>query len=240
MDRQKRRPEDTMQIIPTRTSRSLGGRVRLAVAWLALAACNGASAQVTTYEGCEDASGRPVASEIDATLPAVAASRIEQGHAVIRYNPQALPQLKPDTRLFFFAHECARHTLGQAVGAARSPRSAQQADCRAIVSLVRSGLISQGEGVKEIQADLVFAPEDWALLPGPPRSFDLESCFISALRLPGGAAPAANQPEWNGCIRVCGDRLLHCQRDCRDGACQTRCVSNYEGCEDACNTRFAR
>lgn len=93
-------------------------------------------AQVTTYEGREDASGRPVASEIDTTLPAVAASRIEQGQPVIRYNPQALPQLKPDTRLFFFAHECARHTLGQATtGAARSPRSAQQASRRTAAPL---------------------------------------------------------------------------------------------------------
>lgn len=230
-----------MQIIPKRISRSLRGWARLAVAWLALTAYAAASAQITTYEGCEDASGRPVVSEIDTTLPAVAASRIEQGQPVIRYNPQALPQLKPDTRLFFFAHECARHTLGQAaIGAARSPRSAQQADCRAIVSLVRSGLISQDEGVKEVQANLVFAPEDWALLPGPPRNFDLESCFISALRLPDDTVPAANQPEWNGCIRVCGDRLLHCQRGCGDGACETRCVSNYEGCVEACSARFAR
>lgn len=88
--------------------------------------------------------------------------------------------------------------------------------------------------------NLVFASEDWALLPGPPRSFDLESCFISALRLPDDTVPAANQPEWNGCIRVGGDRLLRCQRGCGDGACETRCVSNYEGCEEACSARFAR
>lgn len=214
-------------------------RLSLVRAALCVLAAGTAGAQVPAYEGCADAAGRTVASELDRALTQVAAARLEGGQPVIRHNPEALPRLTPRARLFFYAHECARHTLGQALDTARTPQAAQRADCVAVVGLADSGLLGRDE-VAQLQSELRFAPQDWALLPGPARSFDLEACFRTAPKLPSGEPPAAGQVEWNACIRGCGDRLLRCQRGCRDGGCEARCVNAYEGCDEACGRRFPR
>lgn len=196
------------------------------------------SAQLATYEGCVDASGRPVASQMDPAFPHVAASRLENGVPLIRYNPEVLPRLKPKTRLFFFAYECAHHALGHAVGAALPLPAEQQADCWAVVTLVRSGLLSDPDDIREIQSELVLPPEDWSQLWGTPRQIDLSVCLRSSLQLPRSGPPSGTQIDWNTCIRECADRLRRCQPGCRREVCDAGCGAAYGQCSQRCNSRL--
>lgn len=77
-----------------------------------------AQAQIT-FDGCVDRAGGAVHAVLDTALVSAFETRVESGHPVIRYNPDALPRMQPPTRLFFFAHECARINLGFAPLAAR-------------------------------------------------------------------------------------------------------------------------
>ena len=72
---------------------------------------SGAVAQDVTYHGCVDAQGQSVESVADPSLSGVALAGVESGRPVIRHNAAVLPQLTAQARLFFFAHECARHAL---------------------------------------------------------------------------------------------------------------------------------
>ena len=88
------------------------------------------NAQIT-YDGCVDFCGQPVASILDYSIDDVAVARIEQGQAVIRYNPNALAQMSGPTRRFFYVHECAHHALGHTVQHP-SLSNEKEADCWAI------------------------------------------------------------------------------------------------------------
>jgi hypothetical protein len=151
---------------------------------------------------------------------------------VIRYNPTLLPRLKPATRLFLFAHECARLSLGSG-GAGEA--KARQADCLGLATLLQAGLLKREE-LADVQGDLGFTAEEWALLPGPPRSFDLAACPVrGVVRLPSAATPNARQSGWNACVHGCGDRLYHCGKNCRGDACESRCQEPYRQCVAACS-----
>ena len=197
-----------------------------------------AGSQITTYEGCADAAGRTVASEMDYNVAAVAKSSLENARPVIRYNPQVLPQLKSETRLFLYARECAHHALGHPLEETRTPAMERRADCWAIETLMRSGLLKGESVLTDIRVDLVRSPEEWSSLPGPPRAFNLEACYRSALALPKATPPSADQAAWNACLRVCAERLRYCPRNCRSEACDQACDAGYRDCSGHCNTRF--
>jgi len=192
-----------------------------------------------TFDGCVDRRGGAVRAVLDTSLVPTFETRVENGHPVIRYNPDALPRMQAPTRLFFFAHECARINLGFAPVAARMLADARRADCWGLVTLLRSGLIDE-RTVETIQADLSFSVDEWSLLPGPPRGFDLPACLHEQARRPSLLHPAPSQDNWNTCARTCGDALLVCQqRVCAGPTCEA-CVLTYERCVAGCDLRFPR
>lgn len=186
--------------------------------------------EVVTYHGCTDAAGAPVVSLEDPNLPAVVGSGVEAGRPVIRYNPEALPRLSPEARLFFYAHECARLNLGLPAGGKRELGSARRADCRGLDAMRRSGLIDGDAAVARLQAELDFSAEQWRLLPGPPRRFELAAC-----RQPGLPATPP-RPAWNACVRRCADSLRACNH--AGGVQGAACRADYERCTSLCEFRF--
>jgi hypothetical protein len=210
----------------------------LATALVGLAATVAQAGETTVYESCTDVGGRTVAAEVDYNLPVLVRSDEGGGAAAIRYNPTLLPRLKPVTRLFFFARECAAQGRRAAAGAAGPTQvEAHQADCLAIAALTGAGLLPPAD-LAVLRDDLHFSAAEWPLLPGPPRDFDFSACpRRDVVKLPLAAMPAAPQASWNTCVRACADRSLACQKACRGETCLGRCQSAYDACESACAAR---
>ena len=180
---------------------------------------------ITTFESCIDAAGRTLPAVEDTTIAKLVATSHDKDGATIRYNPSLLPRLKPMTRLFFFAHECARNALGDGNKAAMSVARAQQADCLGLATLLDEGLLKREE-LPELQADLNFSEPEWALVPGLPRSFNLAACHSrGVVKLPLNAAPSGKQTGWDACVRTCAAPLL---------ACGARCQESYDKCVAGC------
>jgi len=150
-------------------------RVLLVVSAMLIFAGN-AHAQVT-FDGCVDFRGLPVASILNFNLPDVAmASWAPNGAPVIQYNPRVLAQLAPQTRVFFYAHECAHHALAHTIRNIPFQQE-QEADCWAIQTLVQRGTLDPGRDVTVVQRDLSFSSGDWTHVPGPQRQFNLRACL---------------------------------------------------------------
>lgn len=194
-----------------------------------LCAGGGAHAQEqVSYYGCTDTEGRTVAAVSDPGLDRVVASR--PGVREIRYNESVLLRLLPEARLFLFARECARHNLGQPLDGVPSAADARRADCHGLQSLLRSGLIDAAR-IDALERELQFSADEWERIPGPPRTFALRACVAenAAHRLLTRPTPA--QPEWNACVRGCGERLRACVP--RTAACDDA----YERCVALCDFR---
>jgi len=202
-------------------------RVRAVLAGMLLMAGNAAMAVGITYDGCTDYRGRTVQSVQDLSLPAVAQSVKDMGGAVIRYNPTVLPRLSDKTRLFLYAQVCAALNLGYPAGSALTLAQARRADCWGVTTLTRSGLLAGAEDLAAIQTELVFSGEEWALLSGPPRDFDLGACRVGALRMPDGRTAPGNE-RWDACVHRCGDRLYRCGRS-------DACMSVFQQCTARCD-----
>lgn len=142
-----------------------------------------AHAQVT-FDGCVVRTPNgpiPVASVRNDNLQDVAQAnyqRLPNGAVipVIFYNARVLSWLQPATRVFFYAHECAHHVLDH-MGRGLPLGHEQEADCWAIITLVRTGTLSDPD-ITTIQRDIARAGRgDWTHLPGPQRAFNLRRCF---------------------------------------------------------------
>lgn len=211
----------------------------LFVLFLALQAGPASAQGMMTFDGCVDARGQSVPSLLDESLGVAFDTRVEDARAVIRYNPAVLPQLPAPTRLFLFSHECARLNLGMAPDAARTLAEARRADCWALTTLLRSGLLHPDD-IGPLQASLSFTLDEWAVLPAPPRGFDLQACYREGAARPSLLHPAPSQDDWNACTRRCGDTLLACQRRlCGGGECDP-CMPAYRDCVAECELRFPR
>ncbi len=200
------------------------------VATLSVAKCCIAG-DVATFDSCTDVAGRTIAAEIDYAQTKLVRTSLDAGQPTIRYNPALLPGLTPLARQFFYAHECARHALGDAGKADLPLTRVRQADCVALATLLASGLLTRDQ-VAGLQGDLNFSAIEWEVLPGPPRGFDLPACRTGGvLRLPAASSPSARQTEWNAAMRACADRLWTCQKGCRGEACVSDCVASHRQCE---------
>lgn len=192
-----------------------------------------AAAEPLIFDSCLDAQGRTVTAVADSEQAMLVRSDSRQGRPAIRYNPDVLPRLGSASRLFFYAHQCAR--LGLPAGAAESAAEiARQADCLGLGALL-GGELLQREDVPALQAALAFSDAEWAVLPGPPRSFDLAGCRVTgggALQPPAGQ-PSVRQMAWNNCIHACGDRLWICQKHCGHADC-ANCLSAFGLCKRGC------
>ncbi len=189
-----------------------------------------------TFQGCVDADGRAVPSQLDRSLVRAVDTAYVGGRPTIRYNPDVLPELRSDTRLFMYAHECARHELGLPAGEARTLEDARRADCAGLATLLRSDLLVPRD-VAAIEHDAALTPDAWALLPGPARTLALDACLEELAARPSLAHPVKAQPDWNSCVRACGEPLRACKRTCSGAACDD-CQSRYEQCSSMCDFRF--
>lgn len=146
---------------------------------LALWPARAARSQVT-FEGCTDIRGIPVASVRNDGLNDVAmATLASDGSPIIVYNVRVLTWLRPQTRLFFYAHECGHHALGHNFGTAFPKTMEQEADCWGINALFTAHRIRMRD-VAVIQGDISRAGRgDWTHLPGPVRATNLRRCIES-------------------------------------------------------------
>lgn len=129
-----------------------------------------------TFEGCRDVNGIAVASVSNPGLQDVAQATILNGSPIIYYNPSVLSWTRPQTRLFFYAHECGHHALGHVLSGLRLGQE-QEADCWGITRLKRLNLLSDRD-VTLVQADIArFGKGDWTHLPGPQRAINLRECL---------------------------------------------------------------
>lgn len=194
-------------------------------------ACNALAQEQLTYHGCTDAVGNAVPALADTTISVTVESRGADGAAQIHYNPQALPRLRHETRLFLFAQECARHNLGIVTGSPASLAEARRADCHGLDTLMRSGLLQAGQ-VNVIQRDLALTAAEWALVPGPVREFALEACVGDQTRGHVLSRPRAEQAGWNACVRACGEQLRACRSP------KAACDADNDRCVGMCDFRF--
>lgn len=204
----------------------------LGVAMALLLSASALAAGVTTFESCVDANGKTLPAEIDDTQAMLVRTVTDQGKTTIHYNPAVLPRLTFGARLFLYSHQCARQGFG-AAKKSLSVAQAKQADCIGLNTLLNSDML-QREDLPSIQAELSFTDEEWKLLPGPARSFELTSCHQThgtVLRLPVDVPPSDKQVSWNNCTRACADRLWTCQKgsSTREG-----CMEAYRQCKSAC------
>lgn len=130
---------------------------------------------------CRDIRGAVVADFPDYTINDVAiASLAPDGAPIIRYNPNVLSRMSPQTREFFYAHECGHHALGHNFGTTHPLAREQAADCFAINKLYELRIFS-GNDIRAVQDDIArFGVADWTHLPGPQRAINLRQCLSSA------------------------------------------------------------
>lgn len=205
-------------------------RLLLGAVFAQLCVGGGAHAQErTSYHGCTDADGRTVAAVSDPALDRVVASR-PGGAPELHYNEAVLPRLTAESRLFLFAHECARHNLGLPVDGARTAADARRADCHGLDSLLRSGLLDAAR-IDALERDLQFSADEWERIPGPPRTFALRACTADSAAKGLLTRPTPAQPEWNACVRGCGERLRACAPH------SVACDDAYERCVTLCDFR---
>ncbi|MCZ6605715.1 MAG: hypothetical protein O7A03_11315 [Alphaproteobacteria bacterium] len=137
------------------------------------------SNRTLSYAGCVDMRGIPVVAIADRQVSDVARAYTEpnSGRPMIAYNPEVLSWLQPQTRLFFFVHECAHHVAGHALGLGSSATMEQEADCWALNRLHRTGLLGSPE-ITAIQNDIArFGRGDHTHLPGIYRAANLLGCL---------------------------------------------------------------
>ena len=192
-----------------------------------------AAEEVTIFETCMDSQGETLRALADFEQTMLVRTVTEQGRPAIRYNPEVLPRLTSATRLFFYAHQCARHGLADS-GKVVSAELARRADCIGLNTLLTGEMLKYSD-LPTLQSELSFTDAEWEFLPGPQRTFDLSNCrpTASVLRLPLASYPSKQQIAWNKCVHACADRLWHCQKRCGGIACGN-CQEAYRQCKAAC------
>ena len=196
----------------------------------AMAAEAGSGLTTFGYDGCVDAAGKPVPARADSSLPRFAEARLEQDNSLaIYYNPQALPELLPETRLFLFAQECARFALKQPLQAERSEAQIAAADCWAFGVLNRSRGQKPAQNAEALKFDLPASDELWQRIGSPTREVKLDACPQRGARgnlaLPGDGL---RSDRWNLCVQACGAKLYACGR-------AASCQSSYNACSASCD-----
>lgn len=158
------------------------------------------------YGGCVDSLGHPVKSVQDTSLKDVAQATLGMaGEPIILYNPTVLAGALPETRLFWYLHECGHHALGHvALRTAYGIPAERAADCWAAQILVTQQKMSP-ERFQQIAAGFAYNPGDWQHLPGPQRTLDIARCAFAAR--PVLVITPAESADLAGNIRTVTDEL---------------------------------
>lgn len=152
----------------------------LTAAYLAVVLVLLLTAPFPAYGECYDVRGEIVIELPDERINDVARASLEGAQvAVIRYNPKVLSWFAPQTRQWFYAHECAHHVRGHNFGpyTVNFQRIAEvDADCFATETLIRSGSFDSSD-LAVVKSDLArLGPGDWVHLPGGQRAINIERC----------------------------------------------------------------
>lgn len=185
-------------------------------------------------EGCRDGDGRPVAVREDASLRQLASARREGGALVIATNPGALNGLPPEAASFLYARACVQAARG-AVSGGEDAVEAETVDCAAVEAMMKSGLLTSAEAVGAVEARLSAADPTWSRLPGPPRHWGLQACYLRAAHRPAGPTGIVHQPKWTHCVEACGNELWACQHGKLSS--EGTCMERYERCSATCDFR---
>jgi hypothetical protein len=186
--------------------------------------CTNARAQKITFDGCRDINDVRVASASNSSIQDIAMAAISNGNPVIFYNPNILATTRSQTRLFFYAHECAHHALGHVLSGLR-PGQEQEADCWGVNKLTQLRLLDD-QDITMIQLDLArFARGDWTHLPGPQRAINLRACLNDSSS-PVSADLPSPRPRGHWEVTQC-IHALHPAGDA--GPCQHICGWNNYG-----------
>jgi hypothetical protein len=213
-------------------------------------------AQAITYGGCVDDRGFAVASISDNSVQDIAvAMRAPNGAPIIRYNPQVVAWTKPQTRLFFYGHECAHHALGQ-VTQMPSKANEQVADCWSARELTQRQLLSDAD-ITVVQGDIKsLGKDDWSHISGPQRAINLRGCLPPPSTLPttGGGSnvvldPVERKQVWQDaydecmearvdrCMGSCQDSYGHSYVECSQSFCRIEAPANANVWEPACKKK---
>lgn len=194
--------------------------------WLPLVA----NAQMITFDGCRDIRGVPVASVLDVNVRDVAVAGLTpNGAPIIRYNPTVLSWFQPQTRLWWYGHECGHHALGHNFGTTHPLRVEQDADCFGIRSLVDAGLVDNSD-IAVIQQDLSrLGSGDWSHLPGRVRAVNLRRCLQGA----GSGSTPTPPPQQLFCCDGFGMR--RCPIIANPGPVGSACFCPGQGYGAMCN-----
>jgi len=104
------------------------------------------------------------------------ATRLEDGTAIIYYNPEVAADFEEPTQVYWYAHECAHQYIGHTYGYIDN-NPEQEADCWAIHRIVGSGQIGDAEYAL-IKKDISRVPGDGdRYLEGPDRADQLDVCL---------------------------------------------------------------
>lgn len=197
---------------------------------LVCAAVQAATGTTFSFDGCVDASGQPVSTQADLVLPWIAKAGTDSGVPVIRYNPEILPELPTEARLFIFAHECARIYLGQSLSGERRAEEVRAADCQAMAMLENSKVVQGGAAIQSVETALMAHPEVWL----PARELRLAACTRAEKKPRGGLglpqAKGVHPDQWNLCASACGNTLFKCGRS-------SACLSRYDVCVEKCGEK---
>lgn len=208
--------------------------VKRIISLLVLLAPGLAMGQIT-FDGCVDFRGLPVGSIGNAAAPDVAmATYAPNGLPVIIYNPYILGWLSPQTRLFFYAHECAHHVLAHGVRSIPLTRE-QEADCWGIQQLTNMGLLNDAD-IGVVQQDLARAGQgDWTHLPGPIRAINLRLCLGGASSRQSNRSEGSSSGSCYGRCQAIADRCtMRCTAGPASEECNDRCERRFDACTDRC------
>lgn len=202
-------------------------------------------AQVITYDGCVDDRGLAVGSTSDSNVQDIAvAMRAPNGAPLIRYNPQVVAWVHPETRLFFYGHECAHHALGQ-ITLMPSKANEQQADCWSARELTRQKLLSH-TNISVVQADIAkLGKEDWAHIAGPERAIRLGNCLKTDTVVDPVEREQVYQDAYDECMEArvercmdsCQDVYGHSYTECSASFCRIEAPANAQAWEPICKKK---
>ena len=183
-------------------------------------------AQGPVYEGCVAPSGTPVISIPGNNIPDIAMAKIlADGRPAIIYNPSVLPWVSAQTRIFFYAHECAHHVLGHTLGAL-THNAEQKADCWAIRMLSDNQLVNDTD-ISAIQLDITrFGRGDWQHVPGPIRAINLRSCL----------SESNGESEDSNSVQPCKTDYDECRENTTN--IESCVLRKIESCMDDCQNNY--
>lgn len=132
---------------------------------------------------CVNSNGNPVRVVEVKELKTMSRAALDSADnsPVVLKNSKILSWIKEETRLYFFAHECAHHALGHTISERHNMDLEIEADCWAATKLVQEKILD-AEQIRLVQREInAFGVIEWRIAPGPFRQIEIMECVESNL-----------------------------------------------------------